>query len=422
MSSGPPRNQPRAALGKKQRPEIVLNPDFRPNPNRAIFVNGVINETLVYSLTPQILRLLHEGQEPITVYIDSPGGQVSSAIAILRLLKSPVIGSETGRCRIITVTTKLAASAAAMLLAQGDYSIAYPHSLIHFHGVRTLQEKPITAEVATDLFEDLRESNSDSALALARSGIQTFFFRFVTLRSNFEDYRARHPNPITDKDCFIGMISQELSFLGMQVIQKAIDRYSRYEGLAARITKSAVISKHINAMQENGPTSTLLRRLDQESLKQIIAFEIANNKNNPDWSLAKEGLSQVNHDFNLFQEYIGKHRHAWIEEFCEQWKNFLLSPEDKAEIRKLSHDQQKAARITKLSPVLLPLWLFFGALCHVLQEEENPLTPIDAYWLGLIEEVAGSNLPSLRMVVENKPPLRKKATKKSASSPESTQV
>jgi hypothetical protein len=33
----------------------------------------------------------------------------------------------------------------------------------------------------------------------------------------------------------------------------------------------------------------------------------------------------------------------------------------------------------------LPFSSFFVALCHALQQSENKLTAIDAFWLGLID-------------------------------------
>jgi hypothetical protein len=145
------------------------------------------------------------------------------------------------------------------------------------------------------------------------------------------------------------------------------------------------------------------RKLEAEMLRAIISFEIASNKKHRAWTFAGKGMAQVSDDFFLLTEYIGQHKNDWIEEFCEEWKSFVLQEDEMAAIDALPEDQRKGARIAKLSPVLLPLWLFFGSICHVLQEEENPLTPIDAFWLGLVDEVAGANLPTLRRIAERKP-------------------
>jgi len=67
---------------------IVPNENFRLDPTRAIYVSGVINDELITRLTPEIIRLHHSAKTPISVYIDSPGGLISSMETILNLLRS----------------------------------------------------------------------------------------------------------------------------------------------------------------------------------------------------------------------------------------------------------------------------------------------------------------------------------------------
>lgn len=49
-------------------------PQYRENPQRAVYVLGRIDEQNVYRVLPEITRLRGESFEPITVYIHSPGG------------------------------------------------------------------------------------------------------------------------------------------------------------------------------------------------------------------------------------------------------------------------------------------------------------------------------------------------------------
>jgi ATP-dependent protease ClpP protease subunit len=46
------------------------------------------------------------------------------------------------------------------------------------------------------------------------------------------------------------------------------------------------------------------------------------------------------------------------------------------------------------------LFVFF---CRQLQTGDFPMTATEAYWLGLIDEVIGLDLTSLRRLVENAP-------------------
>jgi hypothetical protein len=49
------------------------------------------------------------------------------------------------------------------------------------------------------------------------------------------------------------------------------------------------------------------------------------------------------------------------------------------------------------------LWHFVYALCKRLQQSENRLSACDAYWLGIVDEVLGTDLSCVREMVENAP-------------------
>ena len=59
---------------------------FRENPHRAVYILGGIDLQQVYRVTPDILRLRGESSDPITVYIDSFGGETFFAENIRSLL------------------------------------------------------------------------------------------------------------------------------------------------------------------------------------------------------------------------------------------------------------------------------------------------------------------------------------------------
>ena len=54
--------------------------------NRRIFLFGEINQELVFSFTMQMLSLMEDEQSEINVYINSPGGEVNSGLAIYDLI------------------------------------------------------------------------------------------------------------------------------------------------------------------------------------------------------------------------------------------------------------------------------------------------------------------------------------------------
>jgi hypothetical protein len=148
-----------------------------------------------------------KNRAPITVYIDSRGGNVVSSEFLLQLLNATNQDRDSP-CRVITVCTNRASSAAADLLSAGDYAIAYPESTIFYHGVRQAVPDPVTAEFGSVLVESLKISNDQSAMALVRKTEWRFMFRFVMTKSQFPNIRTDLAKPtMTDLDCFLHVIS-----------------------------------------------------------------------------------------------------------------------------------------------------------------------------------------------------------------------
>jgi ATP-dependent Clp protease protease subunit len=96
---------------------------------RIIMVNGQIEETLANLVVAQLLFLSAEdGKREINVYINSPGGSVTSGLAIydtMRILPCPVA----------TTCVGMAASFGTILLMAGDRGLrrSLPHARIHMH-------------------------------------------------------------------------------------------------------------------------------------------------------------------------------------------------------------------------------------------------------------------------------------------------
>src|SRR5262249_34472778 len=147
----------------------------------------------------------------ISIYIDSRGGNTASAEQLLSLLTASNQDSASP-CRLITVVTSRAASAAADLLSSGDYAVSYAGSTILYHGVRNTFDIPLTAEFASLLSENLKLSNDRYAMALVRKSEWRFMYRFVTLRNEFDQVRAKTPSrSLTDLECFLELLQEKTS-------------------------------------------------------------------------------------------------------------------------------------------------------------------------------------------------------------------
>ena len=96
---------------------------------RIIFLTGPIDDTVASLVCAQLLFLESESpEEPISLYINSPGGHVSAGLAMydtIQYIKSPVS----------TVCIGQAASAASLLLCAGEKEkrFALPNSKIMIH-------------------------------------------------------------------------------------------------------------------------------------------------------------------------------------------------------------------------------------------------------------------------------------------------
>lgn len=99
---------------------------------RIIFVGQDIDDHVANLVMAQLLHLESENPEKdINIYINSPGGVVTSALAIYDTMQYV-------RCDIATVCIGQAASGAAVLLAAGSKGKRYatPHSRILIHQPR----------------------------------------------------------------------------------------------------------------------------------------------------------------------------------------------------------------------------------------------------------------------------------------------
>jgi ATP-dependent Clp protease protease subunit len=99
--------------------------------DRIIFIGAVIDDSLANVVIAQLLFLeAQNSQEEIKIYINSPGGEVVSALAMydtMQYIKSPVS----------TICVGMAASAASLLLAAGTKGrrMALPNSEVMIHQV-----------------------------------------------------------------------------------------------------------------------------------------------------------------------------------------------------------------------------------------------------------------------------------------------
>jgi ATP-dependent Clp protease protease subunit len=94
--------------------------------DRIIMLIGEINDDMAAIIVAQLLFLDNEEDEPITMYINSPGGAITAGLAIYDTMN--YINAD-----VITVCVGQAASMGAFLLAAGSQRMSLPNSTIMIH-------------------------------------------------------------------------------------------------------------------------------------------------------------------------------------------------------------------------------------------------------------------------------------------------
>ena len=357
---------------------------FAENASRAVFVTRDISDELVGDLAPQIVALRQSATDPICLYIDSAGGSVFYAQRLLSLLTS---ARQDGHIPwVISVCIGFAASAAADLFALGDYAIAYPFSVIHHHGTRQ-NEQAITVENIGKIESSLRETNEDFAIRLATKIFHRLILRILQIRRESTPNFLFHET-IADPQIFISAIRGKLSEKHRALTDAAASRQKD----VAEILKIAGIKPD---------TTTQLP--ESQILKAIIDYESSKSGTTNKEFLSAAELSAIRDNF--YQIRGLNHERYWINllEIVQRRGVFFLQPDEKEKFDKIAqdqHDERSNYLMSCVAHKLNPIWWFVVSLSRCLQTGEHTIKPVDAYWLGLVDEVIGSGLPCLREFVQ----------------------
>jgi ATP-dependent protease ClpP protease subunit len=367
---------------------------FNADPARGIFITREIDHSLFRELFPQILKL-RQTDEKICVYIDSPGGRVFFADLIASIIRCP--DQKGKQCPLIAVGMAFAGSCAADFLALGDYSIVYPFCRIHYHGTRQ-QSDDITLQKIPYLAGSLRSTNEQYALRLAGKMFRrmTFLIIEIALAKKMQQPQSGSLTQgllidVTKMDKEIEGFEKELtvhlaSLNGeTQLYDDALSKRKKFGELVESIRASEKCGNGIDVKNQAA------------LFKHLIDLE---SKANPNTRLT-DLLPVIEDDYQqLVDFFFGKYQkdlHAIIAE-----TDFaFLSPTEAQKYQTITDRQtQLKFVIDTVSPRLEPLWFLAVSLARTLQEGEFPMTSIEAYWLGLVDEVINSGLPCLRIRTE----------------------
>lgn len=380
------------------------NPLCRENHKRAVYLSGEINQELLTRLLPEIQRLRAASTDPITLYIDSPGGSTAHAQALFDLLKTP---SQDGDGRhVITVAISQAASAAADLLASGDYAIAYPGASILYHGTRQLVGSGLTKEMAAGLSDYLGTLNQTYAFQLANHSINRMLFRYTHMKSEFGAIRDEHGGDQSDLDCLmLSLVSKAPR--QREVLEGALDRYNRNTQLTDYIDQKFAGVE----LEKLKPAA-----VQAQVFKHIFDFELEQNDADESFVFDDTELKRVIERAQLLGEYVSPVHSEKLQQLAKRWGMFFLSGEqrDAFDAARLVSPEEGNKFLVETAPSYIrPIWHFCVNLCSLLQRGENHLSASDAYWLGIVDEIPGSDRPNLRLILENKKKIAAAADAKS---------
>ena len=122
-------NNIRTVVQEGQKNIIVMDVFSKLIQERIIFIDGLIDEELSNGVVAQMLYLDAQSQtEPINIYINSPGGSVTSGMAIYDTMNYI-------KCDVSTIYVGMAASMGSFLLAGGAKGkrFALPNAEIMIH-------------------------------------------------------------------------------------------------------------------------------------------------------------------------------------------------------------------------------------------------------------------------------------------------
>jgi len=367
---------------------------LRPNPARSVEVFGDFNDDLASRLASEVSRLKAENStQSITVYINSLGGGIRELEIIDGILRSSDLDGNS--CLYLTVAIGNAASAAANLLTFGFYAYAHEHSLIYFHGARRTDILEAAAEDATQLANELQRLNLRISRKLAKAVISRMVYMYQALWPEFKDMKIGKevPGEFALLNRYLNFVGKNLSPIAKRLVSATYRQMESASRLSENILPSVIpkMGKRINPAAD-----------DAKVLIGVVKHELKINRGKASWRLDERGVNQVVNDYHLLRDYnLGEHT-AVIDQLIRSFGVGFLSEEEFVEYETLKSDRKKtfALLMKSAGPHLLPLWYFSVSMCRLLMHGENRLTPIDAYYLGIVDEIIGTKMTGRRIVDE----------------------
>jgi ATP-dependent protease ClpP protease subunit len=417
------------------------------NWNRAIHIDTIIDDTLLKILTPSILKLKQENTDPITIGIDSPGGSIAAMKSLLGLLKAP--DQDGNLTKIYTVSTNRTYSAAASLLAFGDYSVAYPHSKILYHDLRYSGIEDVTPSKALRTARELERGNVEFSLDLANQVRWRLIWVYLSLKKNFTadrkryaDFAEKQDNAFadalpSDDNRTVDIVGFALSLfrklsnpIGNEIAIGALhllDKWMQIDKIERRLFinkegkgETTDLIKGINelvtgirAMDLSGqesaqsPEPTQIDGLSESARTEIkLLFEVIARRfaTEGHLNLSSDVFDSIMEEFAFIKDINSKKHVDAITDLMIDHDHIFFGRSIATELKNAKGDAERRKILDPVYPQARMFWFYIVSICRCLCIGEHGLTPYDAQLLGLVDEVLGGGFIASRREWRKKQP------------------
>lgn len=403
---------------------------YELNWTRVIYVNSKIDNALFNALVPDIMQLRSSGIDPITIAINSFGGSIASLEALVDLIKAS--DQDGNACDMYCVATNHAISAAAIMLALGDYSLAYRHSQILFHDIRYSEVQNVTPDRALQTAKNLKSENDRLALKVAERVVRRLVWVYIDIQTSFDSARAANIDyvnefsPILEEVCprkpeneidVLGfalaiyarlnsessreVLLKTLRNLREWVFVEKIERsISDYEKTPGQINLIGAVNKifqkisgesvQITSQKDNPRQVELMLNPElQKDLKLFLEIVLRKASLDSAWSIGSGGFEGMQRDFDLIHGLKDSRHIEMVVQMMISHDFTFFGRSMSDELGQASTLEDKRNLVAPYYPQARLFWYFTVLLCRSLFEGENSISATDAQLFGLVDEVSG---------------------------------
>lgn len=384
------------------------------NWNRCVHIDAAIDDALIAGLVPKILALRQESNSAITVALNSPGGSVHLLRTIRSLVRDADQDGKT--CELVTVATHRASSAAAMLLAMGDYAVALPESEVLFHEVRYGNVRDVTPTAAKQAAQSLDASNDRASLEIANHMITRWMWMYFDVHGQAAALRAEFPQTAEQFEEAVRMINMpKCDYIRMDLVGLMLFIHkhlaSKNECILVNaltnLAKWGAVTTFAARPLYRVPGTRKLGTLDglAQLYKEVDGkgplFGGSDNATNLNIFLtvlvlslptrtASDAVALAARELNLFSSINNRrHWHTAMKLMLKHKFTFF-----ELEIAKKWDELEEVERgkiAEESSPIVRLIWLLCVLVARELFAEEHRLSAREALVLGLVDEVPGDD-------------------------------